>query len=205
VAEGISTLNLREKRTILNQISKPCKGKPNSHAWNIQWSFRSNHLPFIPTRGTGPPQVTVGPYAYPMCRTYVCNTTTWPYSYPLCGTNSRTSVREKNQIMSGGRHVHSLGQLVNRLTAFHISRHVASTFKRLVTTTTHCDLINFYQHRQGNHSCHDTARDPVHRPYSDCRIVITQFLYRAKVTGNHPTSAGPISRASIRYGLRHNT
>jgi hypothetical protein len=36
VAEGISSLNLREKWTILNRISKPCKGKPNSHAWNIQ-------------------------------------------------------------------------------------------------------------------------------------------------------------------------
>jgi hypothetical protein len=37
VAKGSSSLNLREKRAILNQISQPCKGKPNSHAWNIQW------------------------------------------------------------------------------------------------------------------------------------------------------------------------
>jgi hypothetical protein len=34
------------------------------------------------------------------------------------------------------------------LPLYQISRHVASTFKRLATTTTHCDLSNFYQHRQ---------------------------------------------------------
>jgi hypothetical protein len=37
---------------------QPCKGKPNSLAWNIQRLFRSNRLPFIPTRGSEPPQVT---------------------------------------------------------------------------------------------------------------------------------------------------
>jgi hypothetical protein len=62
---------------------------------------------------------------------------------------------------------------------YHISRHVASTFKRLATTTTHWDLINFYQHRRGNLPSHDIAHDPVHDPYSDCRIVNIQFLYRA--------------------------
>jgi hypothetical protein len=179
VAEGISSLNPREKRTILNRISKSCKGKPNSHAWNIQRSFWSNCLPFIPTHRTGPPQATVGPYAYPMSRTYVCGATTWPYSCPLCGTYSRMSARVKNQITSGGRYVHSSGRLVTRLTAFYISRHVASTFKRLTTTTTYCDLINFYQYRRGNLPSHDTAHDPVHHPYSDCRIVDIQLLYRA--------------------------
>jgi hypothetical protein len=93
VAKGSSSLNLCEKWMILNRILKPCKGKPNSHAWNIQWSFRSNRLPFIPTRGSVPPQATVGPYAHPMCRMYVCSATTWSYSSPLCGTYSCTSVR----------------------------------------------------------------------------------------------------------------
>jgi hypothetical protein len=179
VVEEISSLNLREKWTILNWISKTLQGKSNSHAWNIQRSFQSNRLPFIPTRGTGPPQAIVGPYAHPICKTYVCSATTWPYSYPLCRTYSRTSVRVKNQITSGGRYVHSSGQLVTRLTAFHISRHVASTFKHLATTTTHYDLINFYRHKRGNLSSHDTAHDPVHHPYCDFRIVNIQFLYRA--------------------------
>jgi hypothetical protein len=93
VAKGSSSLNLREKRTILNRISKPCKGKPNSHAWKIQWSFQSNRLPFIPTHGSVPSHATVGPYAHQMCRTYVYSATIWPYSCPLCGTYSCISVR----------------------------------------------------------------------------------------------------------------
>jgi hypothetical protein len=64
------------------------------------------------------------------------------------------------------------------LPLYHISQHVASTFKRLATTTTHFNLINFYQHRQGNLPSHDTAHDPVHHPYSDCRIVNIQLLCR---------------------------
>jgi hypothetical protein len=80
-AKGSSSLNLCKKRTILNRISQPCKGKPNSHAWNIQRLFRSNRLPFIPTRGSDPPQATAGPYAHLMCRTYVCSATTRPYSW----------------------------------------------------------------------------------------------------------------------------
>jgi len=39
------------------------------------------------------------------------------------------STRRSNQIL--------------KLTDYHISRHVASTFKRLTTTTTHCGLNHF--------------------------------------------------------------
>jgi hypothetical protein len=65
------------------------------------------------------------------------------------------------------------------LPLYHISRHVASTFKRLATTTTYFDLINIYQHRRGNLSSHDIAHDPIHHPYSDCRIVNIQLVFRA--------------------------
>jgi hypothetical protein len=65
------------------------------------------------------------------------------------------------------------------LPLYYISRHVASTFKCLATTTTHFDLINFYQHGRGNLLSHDIAHDPVHHSYSDCRIVNVQLLYRA--------------------------
>jgi hypothetical protein len=65
------------------------------------------------------------------------------------------------------------------LPLYHISRRVASTFKRLATTTTHYNLYNFYQNRQGKPPGHDTAHDPVHYPYSDYRIVNMQLLYRA--------------------------
>jgi hypothetical protein len=43
------------------------QGKPNTHAWNTTGSFQSNRLPFIPTRGSEPPQATAGTYAHPMC------------------------------------------------------------------------------------------------------------------------------------------
>jgi hypothetical protein len=65
------------------------------------------------------------------------------------------------------------------LPLYHISRHMTSTFIRLATTTTHCDLNNFYQNRQGKPPGHDTAHDPVHYPYNDCKIVNMQLLYRA--------------------------
>jgi hypothetical protein len=64
--------------------------------------------------------------------------------------------------MSICRAIQVLGLLL-----YHISRHVASTFKRLATTTTHCDLNNFYQNRQGKSPGHDTVHDPIHYPYSD--------------------------------------
>jgi hypothetical protein len=116
-----------------------------------------------------------------LCKTYSysvrdCRT----YSHPLRNVLPHVGACVKNQITSGGRYVHSSGRSVTRLTAYHISRHVASTFKCLATTTTHCNLTNFYQHRRGNLPSHDTAHDPVHHPYSDCRIVNIQFLYRAR-------------------------
>jgi hypothetical protein len=167
MAKWSSSLDLREKRTIQNRIFKPYKGKPNSHAWNIQRLFQSNRLPFILTRGSVPPQATIGPYAHPMCRTYACSATTWPYSCPLCETYfysvcdcrmyshplwnvlPHVGACAKNQITSGRGYVHSSGRLVTRLTAYHISWHVASTFKCLTTATTHYDLIKFLSTLKG--------------------------------------------------------
>jgi hypothetical protein len=68
------------------------------------------------------------------------------------------------------------------LPLYHISRHVASTFKRLATTTTRCDLNNFYQNRQGKTPGHDTVHNPVHYPYIYCRMVNIQLLCRASDT-----------------------
>jgi hypothetical protein len=75
-----------------------------------------------------------------------------------CGMYSRTLVRVRKTKLRvvGGGYVHSSGRLGTRLTAYHISRHVASTFKRLTTATTHCDLSNFYQHRQGFYQGHES-------------------------------------------------
>jgi hypothetical protein len=61
-----------------SESNSTLQGKLNSHAWNTKGSFQSNRLPFIPTRGSKPPQATAGPYALPKCRTYVCSATTKP-------------------------------------------------------------------------------------------------------------------------------
>jgi hypothetical protein len=82
------------------------------------------------------------------------------------------SVREKNQITSGGGYVHSSGRSDTRLTAYHISWHMASTFKRLTTGITHCDLIKFSSTQTGflikvmNHD-----HNPIRHPYSGCSNV----------------------------------
>jgi hypothetical protein len=93
-------------------------------------------------------------------------------------TPARRCVRKTKLRVVGGMSTPRADWLLG-LPLYYISRHMASTFKRLATTTTHCDLINFYQHRRGNVLSHDTAHDPIHQPYSDCRIVNIQLLYRA--------------------------
>jgi hypothetical protein len=166
---------------ILNRIST-LQGKPNTHAWNIQRSFRSNRLPLIPGRGSGPPQATVGPYAHQLCRTYVCSATTRS-RIPIClaeYTPARRCMRKTKLRVVGGMSTCRADWLLGLL-LYHISRHVASTFKRLATTTTPFDLNHFYQNRQGNPPGHDTTHDPVHHPCSGCRIINKHFLYRASV------------------------
>jgi hypothetical protein len=92
---------------------------PNSHTRKL--SFLGNRSPHIPGRGSAPPQATAGPYAHPMCRTYVYSATVWPYSRLLCRTYSHMLVRVNiNQNLSGGGYVHLPGQSGTRLTAYHI-------------------------------------------------------------------------------------
>jgi hypothetical protein len=107
-----------------------------------------------------------------LCETYSysvrdCRT----YSHPLRNVFLHVGACAKNQITSGGRYVHSSGRLVTRLTAYHISRHVASTFKRLTPIGTHRDLIKIQQHRRGITSTMIPHKTPVRHPYSDNRNV----------------------------------
>jgi hypothetical protein len=135
-----------------------------------------------------------------VCRTYGCSVTTNPYSWlPLQHIFPHIeSSNKKNQNTSGGRYVHLPGRSVTRLTAYHISRHVASTFKSLATTTTHFDLKAFIKTDRAKIPGHDTAHDPVHCPYSGCRIVNKQFLYRASDRKSLDFYRSYFSRASIR-------
>jgi hypothetical protein len=138
--------------------------------------------PFVSHSGSWsrPPQATAGPYTHQLCRTYVCSATTWS-RIPVClveRTPTRLCVRKTKLRVVGGMSTCRADWLLG-LPLYHILRHVASTFKRLATTTTHFDLINFNQHRRSKFPGHVTAHDSVHDPYNDCRMV------------NHST---PISR-----------
>jgi hypothetical protein len=71
------------------------------------------------------------------------------------------------------------GRSVTRLTAYHISRHVASTFKSLATTTTHFDLKVFIKTDRVNFQVMIQ-----HMTLSVILIVVAEFvnkqlLYRA--------------------------
>jgi hypothetical protein len=113
-------------------------------------------------------------------RTYVCSATTKTvFLSALQNVLPHVGACIHNVKSSGGRYVHLPGRLVTRLTAYHISRHVASTFKNLATTTKHFGLKTFHQNRQGKLPGHDTTHDPVRHPYSGCRNVNMQLLYRA--------------------------
>jgi hypothetical protein len=127
-----------------SESNSTLQGKPNS---------RLEHPTIVPKQPfafhsdswTDPPQATAGPYALPKCRMYVYSTTAKPVLLVALATRiptRRTWVTRRSKT-SGGRYVHSSGQLATRLTAYHISRHVASTFKRLTRTTTRYNLIKF--------------------------------------------------------------
>jgi hypothetical protein len=143
VVKGISSLNPHERQTILNRI-QTLQGKPNTHAWNIQRSFRSNRFPHISGYGSGPPQVTAGPYAHQLCRTYVCSATTKPvFLSAMQNVLPHVGVCKHKIKVEWWKRVHLPGHSGARLTAYHISRYVASTFKCLATTTTCYDLNHF--------------------------------------------------------------
>jgi hypothetical protein len=180
VAEGISNLNLREKRTILNRISILARvnlthtlgtSKDHSEATVslIFWVMDQGHHKQLQNRThnncAGHTSV-----ARLHDRTPVCYAERTP--------TRRCVYTTEIKIIEWWRHVHLRANQVLGLPLYHISRHVASTFKCLATTTTHFDLINIYQQRWGNLSSHDNAHDPVHHPYSDCRIINIQLLYR---------------------------
>jgi hypothetical protein len=189
VAKESSSLNLREKQTILNRISKPCKanlthtlGTSNDCSKaTVCLSFRlmdqihrkglQDHT-HIQCAGRTSVARLHDRTPIHLCETYAYNVHDCrTYSHLLWNVLPHVGACAKNQITSGGRYVHSSGRLVIRRTAYHISRHVASTFKRLTTATTHCDLSQIYQHRQGIISTVILHINPVRHPYSDYRNV----------------------------------
>jgi len=81
---------------------------------------------------------------------------------------------------------------VLKLSDYHISRHVASTFKSLTKCATHRDLNIFTITQTGNHNYHIPARGPY--ILAECKSISTPIISR--VAGNYSTFTGPISHAS---------
>src|SRR6185312_1720709 len=96
----------------------------------IDISFRPRDFsPFFPGCGSGSPTSTT--------RIHTTVRRVVSLLAPACG-RMRTTFKE------GEGEVHSPADQVLKLTDYHISRHVVSTFKSLTTTTTHCGLIIFH-------------------------------------------------------------
>ena len=110
---------VRSGRFELNLLT--LQGIPKHTSRGYSQSHTCNISLFFPGCGSGTPS----------------STTEYDDSAPACAHEKRRSkkVREKS--------TRRANQLL-KLTDYHISRHVVSTFKRLTTTTTHCGLIIFY-------------------------------------------------------------
>ena len=119
-------ISCRERRTIPNRIST-WPGEPRPHVWEP--SHPHNISPFFPVRGSGAPSPTTeSDHSAPVRRDIKINPTS-------TGRVRDRSTRRSNQVL--------------KLTDYHISRYVASTFKRLTKWATHRDLSHFWLHQRG--------------------------------------------------------
>jgi hypothetical protein len=127
------------------------QGKPKSHAWNTKGSFRSNRLPFIPTRGQVHHKRLQDHMHYQsaghMSVARLQNLYSWlPLQHVFPHIESSN---QKNQIhVVGGMSTPRADWLLGLLLTQN-SRHVISTFKRLTPITTHCDLIKTFNNTDG--------------------------------------------------------
>jgi hypothetical protein len=120
------------------------QGKSNSHAWNTTGSFRSNRLPFIPTRGqVHHKRLQEHTHITRAGHTSVARLQN-PYSWlPLQHVFPQSNqVTKRSNRVVGGMSTPRADWLLG-LPLTHNSRHVVSTFKRLTPIGTHRDLIKF--------------------------------------------------------------
>ena len=125
---------MRSGRFESNLLTWP--GRPNTHAWGSTSRF---------AHATFPLSFRVVDQGHPLRvqgSTPRYGAGSWAFLHPHVAAWEQRSkrVREKSTRRA---------DQVLKLTDYHISRHVVSTFKRLTTTTTHCDLINFSLNKQG--------------------------------------------------------
>ena len=112
-----------------NLLTWPDRPKHTSHDYSQ--SHTCNISLQFPLHGTGPPPSTTRIHATVRRRVV-------SLLAPACG-RMRNNVQRRWEGMFRLRFNPLL-----KLTDYHISRHVISTFKSLTTTTTHCGLIRFH-------------------------------------------------------------
>ena len=104
--------------------------------------------------------------------------------------------RDKNKsyfYKKGASHPTTRSNQILKLTDYHISRHVASTFKRLMKCATHRDLNIFATTQTEYHKYHNPTRGPY--ILAECKSISTPIISR--VVGNYSTFTAPISQALV--------
>ena len=117
---------VRSGRFESNLLTWP--GRPNTHVWGP--SHPHDFSPFFPGCGSGSPTSTTRIHA-------TVDAGSWAFLHPHVAAWEQRSKRVR--VKSTRR-----ANQVLKLTDYHISRHVVSTFKSLTSTTTHCGLIHFH-------------------------------------------------------------
>ena len=165
VTENIKQISCRERRTIPNRIST-WPGEPRPHAWG----------------STSLPLMLLFPF---LSRSWIRNTpsptTESDHSAPVRPDKNKPTttkgVRDRSTCWSNQ---------VLKLTDYHISRYVASTFKRLMKWATHRDLSKFWLHQRD-------ITTTQHRPLSlyFSRNLMSVNSYNSREAGNPSTSTVP--------------
>ena len=149
-------------------------GEPNTHV--CEPSHPYNFSPFFPVQGFEAPSPT----------------TESDHSAPVCPDKNKTYFYQE-----GASRLTTRSNQVLTLTNYHISQHMASTFKSLMKCATHRDLNLLVTTQTGNHKYHIPARGPYIT--AECKSISTPIISR--VAGNYSTFTGPISHASSRDKL----
>ena len=148
----LSSLIDRERRPIWIEFLT-LKGKPNSHVW---WTKSpTQHFPFLSRSWIG--------------------VTLLDYKVRLPCTRMLAAWERSAMFKESEGEVHSPGRSSTLLTDYHISRHVASTFKRLIELP-HISTLASLQYTDGVSST-ITAHDPARHPYILHCVVNIPFLY----------------------------
>ena len=160
VASVLSSLIDREWRPIRIEFLT-LQDKPNSHAWGAQ--SPTQYFPFLPGLWN---KVTPLDYIVRLLYTRMLRILDFVQKRVKVKRSSWTSSKR------GESKVHSPVQSSTLLTDYHISQHVASTFKRL-TKLPHISSLCHFTKLTGSPS-QVTTVDPVYKPYY-FKVVVEHF------------------------------